>query len=357
MMSIYIILAAIGGWGLAKMGEVRSQAKAEAESTRVTGYGEVKEQGEKDGAGGAPDTAPAPKGPVAAPDAVAGKTVPVPEPVKETPEPEPAKEDPAAHAPAPIGPPVLTVRTIPLAEVWVTDAAGARPVGLADLTGAFSISTLPAGTLAVEVRHADYRPMTSPLTVSLIAGEKTERLIMPEAKPGSLILLTDEGAIAYLDGKKVGGYAVMLGSVASKRDLPLKIVAADGTTRDEVVKLAPRENRLLDLRSPAKAKAEPVAVKSPANATAGDNAPAPAAPAPVAVRVVSAAADTGLIAFSSADGGAAPLAVGANGTLALPGIEAPVSLSCVRTFGGVSVCRATTPLPPVETPVAGVLTK
>ncbi len=351
MILVFIALAAWGGWGLAKMGEHRSRAKAEAESSRITGVGEVREREEK-------DIVPAglrDAGPVKAPPAEAAKADGSPGlPVQPVPVPEPAKEVakevepvPEVTPPAPVGPPVLIVRTVPLAEVWVADVAGLRPVGLADASGAFTIGTLPAGEFSVEVRHADYRPLSSPLAVTLKAGETVERLIMPESKPGSLILLTDEGAVAYLDGRKVGGYAVMLGSVPSRRELSLILTLADGTTtHEETLTLAPRENRLLDRRSPAKAKAEPVAV----------GATGSVAPAKVAVRVISAAVDTGLIAFSSEGGGAAPLAVGATGRLLIAGAGEPVGLSCVRTFGGVSVCKAGK-LPAIETPVSGELTK
>lgn len=357
MMSVYIALAAWGGWGLARMGEDRSRAKAESESDRISGTGEVKER----------ETKPVPSVPVEAP-AIPLKT---PEVVVEKPAPaKPVEPAPVVESPpAPVGPPVLIVRTVPLAEVWVTDETGTRPVGLADATGGFTLGTLPAGECWVEVRHVDLRPMASPLAVTLKAGETVERLIVPETKPGSLILLTDEGVVAHLDGKKVGGYAVMLGSVPSRRELPLKLVLADGTSREETVKLAPRENRLLDLRSPAKAKgdvtpegivsnipnAEPAA-KAPSVRAGGTPALPVAAPAKLAVRVISAATDTGLVAFSAEGGGAAPLAMGATASLALSGLDSPVKLSCVRTFGGVSVCKAVN-LPAIATPVAGELTK
>jgi hypothetical protein len=364
MMLVYIALAAWGGWGLAKMGEDRSRAKANAEASRITGTGEVKE---REAAKPAPEAVV----PVKAPEVPAEKPKPAEhgqdarataEPANEiTPAPEPA----VVETPAPVGPPVLIVRTVPLAEVWVTDSAGTRPVGLADVAGGFTLSTLPPGEFSVEVRHVDLRPMDSPVAVTLKSGETVERLIVPQTKPGSLILLTDEGAIAYLDGKKVGGYAVMLGSVPSRRELPLKIVMTDGATREEKVNLAPRENRLLDLRSPAKAKAEPVVAavepaKTPASGEHGQDARATApvvvVPVKLAVRVISAASDTGLIAFSRTDGGGAPLAVGAKGSLALPGVDESVRLSCVRTFGGVSVCKAEK-LPVLVSPVSGELTK
>lgn len=332
MMLVFIALAAWGGWGLAKMGEDRSMAKAEAEASRITGVGEVKER--------EPDTAPSVpaekhSAPTKAPEALGEKAAPAKEPVKEpVREPEPEATPP----PAQVGPPVLIVRSVPLAEVWVTDAAGTRPVGMVDAAGAFSITTLPAGEYTIEVRHADYRPLSSPLAVSLKAGETVERLIAPESKPGTLILLTDEGVVARLDGRKVGGYMLMLGNLPSKRALTLSLVDADGRVKEEVLTLAPRESRMIDRRTPVVAKAESAPVVEPASDRLR--------PAPVAVKLVSVTPESGLVALvSAASKETAPLAKGKTGELRLSGGSIALKVKCERIFAGVSVCRAEGVLP------------
>jgi hypothetical protein len=76
----------------------------------------------------------------------------------------------------------------------------------------------------------------------------------------------------------------------------------------------------------------------------------------VAAKVISINPVSKLIALTGATQGKAPLEVGKAGALKFPGLDAPmITVKCVRTFGGVSVCEASE-IGPIATPVAAEVT-
>ena len=295
-----------------------------------------------------PEAAPAPVPvagaqcpPAAKPEVPAAVPVAVAPAVAPAPEPAPAGE-PAVSAPA-----VLRVITVPMAEVTVQDAAGARLSGRADAAGEFRAEALPAGEFRVEVRHPAYLPMEAPVPLSLRAGETVERVVVPPSAPATLVVFADVGAQVYVDGKPAGrSGSVILSKMPSRRTLLVALGAPGSDARVERVRLEPKEIRTVDLRSPEVASAPtPAAGESASEAPASVAAPTEAKRdgAAVAVRVVSADPVGGVIALSRAPAGAAPLAVGETARWRAAGASAESALKCVRVFGGVSVCRGELP--------------
>ena len=280
-----------------------------------------------------PEAAPAPVPvagaqcpPAAKPEVPAAVPVAVAPAVAPAPEPAPAGE-PAVSAPA-----VLRVITVPMAEVTVQDAAGARLSGRADAAGEFRAEALPAGEFRVEVRHPAYLPMEAPVPLSLRAGETVERVVVPPSAPATLVVFADVGAQVYVDGKPAGrSGSVILSKMPSRRTLLVALGAPGSDARFERVRLEPKEIRTVDLRSPEVASAP-----TPA---AGESAAAAKSEASLAVRVVSSDVSGGVIALSQAKGGAAPLEAGRSARWRAAGATTETEVKCVRVFAGVSVCR------------------
>jgi len=388
----FILIAAWGGWALGRMGSDRARLKNDAESAVTSGTGVVREL---------PPPVEATKPP--AEPARPAETASVPEKTTPAAVTTPAKGE-AEDTPddvAPVSPPKLVLHSVPSAEITLKNADGIATPYLTDTAGLFRSESLPAGRYSVTVAHADYKVLEVPATFELKPGETTETTVVPETKPASLIIVADDGATVFLDGKKVGGGgAVMLGSVPSKKRLALRVASAAGAAREESLTLAPRENKMLDLRSPeaiaaAKqpapedkpvvattdtpsaddaAKLAAIADKTnpaetkpdapvgpertlePAAPVTPPVAPPPAAAVTLTVNVVSADAGAKLIAFTGGAPGKPPMPVGKAGALKFVGLDAPTILvKCVRTFGAVSVCEASQ-VGPLQTPAPAEVT-
>lgn len=312
-----IILAAAGGWVAGRLSGPSSRENKPAPAAAP--------------ALPAPPPAP-PVVPAPAPTPPAPVAPPVPAvPVAETPPAPVAPPSPEPAAPPP-APAVLRIHTVPQGEVWVADASGERPLGRADVTGEFSVETLPAGDYRVEVRLPGRPKMEAPVPVSLRSGETVEKLIVPPSAPGILMIFADEGAPVYVDGKKSGpGGTIVLGKVPSQRDLLVTLGQPGAEARRILVRLNPNETRTVDLRTPS-------GVARDHAAASGETPPEPE-PEGLAVKVVSADAQAGIIALSRKDGGDAPLLAGNEASFFAPGSKKGVKIRCVRVFGSVSVCR------------------
>lgn len=356
---VFIGLAVWGGWGLARMGNDRANMKAEAEAFRTAGVGTKTEVVE---AMVTPAVVPVAE-PASAPAAPAPAATPVPPPA-----PVAVAVVEAEPEPVVVGPPVVSLTTVPSAEVRLVVDGVSRPIGLADAAGVFRTDTLPVGPAVLTVAHRDYAEAV-PVSLTLVAGETLTPVLRPDSLPASLTLFTDEGTVAHLDGRKVGEHTVMLGKVPSGRALALRLVDRDGKETTQSLTLTPRESRLLDLRTrPSVREEAPLGagvlgdavagapLVDPAAAPAGSATPAapdagaPAAPtrandavavAPkvrVPARVVAVTPESGLVSVRGTSA-RPPMVVGGEAVLFAPGLE-PVRLVTVRVFGAVSVCKA-----------------
>lgn len=390
----FVLLAAWGGWALGRMGDDRARMKSEAESSVTEGRGVVKPAPVV--ARPAPVENPTPQATIpaaAAPVVVATPPAVKPVTAPATPVTPPA---PTPEVVTPIGAPKLVIRSLPSAELLIKDASGLSRPFRTDAAGLFKSDALPAGNYTATVNHGDYLPPENPVAFKLTAGEATETSINATPKPASMIVLTDANATVFVDGVKVGGGGmVLLGGLPSKKALAVKITGTE--SKETSVTLSPRENRILDYRTaqaeetavagatddkPSETDAARLAaiadkasdgteVKAPvvSDTTSEKTGPgrtlepaskeAPVVPKPpvtVTVKVISANAQSKLIAFSGPVKGKAPMETGKAGALRFPGVDAPMLVvKCVRTFGGVSVCEASMD-GPIPTPISAEVT-